>query len=269
MPQIPIDESSRAADTADGSLHEILPDVAYQRLAIVNVAYIGRPGEDWMLVDAGVAGMTRAIERAAERRFGKDSKPTAIVMTHGHFDHVGALETLAERWEVPVYAHVRELPYLEGAASYPPPDPSVRGLMARLSRFYPRGPVDVSRYVRPLPDDGSVPGMSGWRWIHTPGHTTGHVAFWRESDRTLLSGDAVITTRQESAYSVATQKPELHGPPQYFTPDWKAAGESVRRLAALDPELVVRGHGRALRGEKMRTALKRLAEEFDRVAVPG
>jgi glyoxylase-like metal-dependent hydrolase (beta-lactamase superfamily II) len=71
--------------------------------------------------------------------------------------------------------------------------------MARLSPLYPRGPVNVSGRLRALPADGSVPGMPGWRWVHTPGHTPGHVSLWRESDRTILAGDAFITTRQESA----------------------------------------------------------------------
>ena len=110
--------------------------------------------------------------------------------------------------------------------------------------------------------------MPGWRAIHTPGHTPGHVALWRESDRTLLAGDAFITTRQESAYAVLTQKPEMHGPPRYYTPDWDAARESVRKLAALEPELVVTGHGPAMQGPEMRDALRQLAADFDRIARP-
>ena len=119
-----------------------------------------------------------------------------------------------------------------------------------------------------LPEDGSVPGLPGWRWIHTPGHTPGHVSFWREADRLLLVGDAFVTTAQESAYAALTQEPELHGPPMYLTLDWTAARESVRALAALKPERVLTGHGRPLRGPDMRRALDSLAQEFDRVAVP-
>lgn len=110
--------------------------------------------------------------------------------------------------------------------------------------------------------------MPGWRWVHTPGHTEGHVSLWREDDRTLIAGDAFITTAQESAYAVAVQEPELHGPPRYFTPDWAAAKASVEALSALEPELVVTGHGKALAGEEMRAALRRLARDFDEVAVP-
>lgn len=89
------------------------------------------------------------------------------------------------------------------------------GLMSMLSPLYPRGPVDVSRWLHTLPDDGSVPQMPGWRWFHTPGHTPGHIALWREGDRTINAGDDFITTRQESAYAVTVQEPEMHGPPMY------------------------------------------------------
>src|SRR5688500_12677851 len=108
--------------------------------------------------------------------------------------------------------------------------------------------------------------MPGWRWLHTPGHTTGHVSLWRESDRLVIAGDAFITTRQESAYAVATQAPEMHGPPMYFTQDWQASAESVRRLAAMNPELVVTGHGQALGGSEMQHALQALAANFESIA---
>jgi hypothetical protein len=65
------------------------------------------------------------------------------------------------------------------------------------------------------------------------------------------------------------QTPEVHGPPMYFTPDWAAARESVRRLAALEPELPLTGHGPALQGAELRAALHRLADGFDRIAVPA
>jgi len=275
--QIPISPDARAddpqADDARGdSTHEVAPDLAYQRLAIVNVAFYGLAGagdRQWVLIDAGLPGTAGQIAKAAAQRFGPNARPAAIVMTHGHFDHNGALEHLAEQWDAPVYAHELERPYLNGTAAYPPPDPTVGGgLMPLLSPLYPRGPVDVGARLQTLPADGSVPHMTGWRWIHTPGHAPGHVSFWREADRTLIVGDAFITTTQESVYATATQRPEMHGPPTYFTPDWGSAKTSVERLAALEPEIVVTGHGRAMRGAEMRAALHALARDFDRVAVP-
>lgn len=276
-PQVPLDPEAHAenpeADAArDDNTNQVALDLAYKRTAISNIAFYGlphSPDRRWVLIDAGVPGTAGLIESAARERFGEGSRPAAIILTHAHFDHVGALQALAEKWDVPVYAHPLEAPYLNGSASYPPPDPSVGGgLMARLSPLYPRSPVHIASRLQMLPEDGSVPFMRGWQWIHVPGHTPGQVAFWREEDRILIAADAFITTRQESAYAVATQKPEMHGPPAYFTQDWVAARESVQKLAALQPEIVVTGHGPAMKGESMRQSLDTLARDFDSLAVP-
>lgn len=248
---------------------EVLADVAYRRITLVNVVFVGLPQEPgWVLIDAGVGRCRDAVRHAAEERFGP-TPPAAIVLTHGHFDHVGAVRALAKEWNVPVFAHPLERRYLDGTRSYPPPNSRAGGgLMARLSPLYPRGPINLGTRLKLLPANGEIPPLPGWRWLHTPGHTDGHISLWRASDRTLISGDAVITTRQESAYAVLVQEPEMHGPPRYFTPDWDAARESVRLLAALEPETLVSGHGRPLRGEEMRSALHVLARDFDHIARP-
>lgn len=249
----------------------ITPDLAYLRLSIVNVIFYGNPKERnaWVLIDAGLPTSRKAIIEAAEDRFGRDTRPAAIVMTHGHFDHAGSLEDLAQHWDVPVYAHPLEFPYLNGQASYPPADPLVGGgAMALLSPLYPRSPVNVDAWLKILPPDQSVPGMQGWRWLHTPGHAPGHISLWRESDHTLIAGDAIVTTGQESVYEVIVQTPEMHGPPRYLTPDWEEAERSVATLAALEPELIITGHGRPVRGANMRSRLHELADNFSSIAVP-
>ncbi len=267
--QIEVDPHAVTGTDSGEGVIELAPDLAYRRVGIVNIVLAGRPGGPFVLIDAGVPGAHGVVRHAVAARFGKDARPAAIVLTHGHIDHVGALEALVAEWEVPVYAHVLEHPYLNGTSSYPPPDAAVGGgLMAAFSKLFPRSPVDVKRWLHALPEDGSVPGMAGWRWLHTPGHAPGHVSFWREQDRAMIAGDAFITTAQESLYSVVTQAPELHGPPMYFTPDWQAARLSVQKLAALQPALAVTGHGRAMAGAAFTAALDRLARDFEQVAVP-
>ena len=247
-------------------------DVIGVQTYIVNLYFVGEPGagdREWVLVDAGMYGGTWKIVAEAERLYGPNARPSAIVLTHGHFDHVGGLPHLAERWGVPVYAHPLELPYLTGRSAYPPPDPTVGGgMMARLSMLYPRGPYDFRPHVRPLPADGSVPGMPGWRWVHTPGHTPGHVSLFRDADRVLIAGDALVTTKQESAVHALTQIKEIHGPPMYFTPDWGAARRSVQRLADLRPSVAATGHGLLMRGDELLWGLDNLAAHFDEWAVP-
>lgn len=247
---------------------EVLPDLINLRTMIVNLQMVGSPGSgDWVLVDTGIGNFEGSIAEAAEKRFGRP--PASIVLTHGHFDHVGNVKELADRWDVPVYAHEIELPYLTGREDYPPGDPSVGGgLMARLAPMYPNRAIDLGSRIHPLPMDGTVPGLPEWRLIPTPGHSPGHISLFRERDRTLIAGDAIITVKQESALAVISQEKELHGPPMYFTPDWDAARESVRRLEALNPALAVTGHGVPMSGEELAVSLKRLARDFDELAVP-
>jgi glyoxylase-like metal-dependent hydrolase (beta-lactamase superfamily II) len=248
--------------------HTVCEGVAYQRVKIVNVAFLG-DATRWVLVDTGLPGAANSIREAATERFGEGARPAAIIMTHAHSDHAGSVEKLAEEWQVPVYAHPLEEPYLIGAASYPAPDPKVGGgVMSALSVLFPRGPVNIRKWLKMLPEDHTVPFLENWVWLHTPGHTPGHVSLWRESDRTLIAGDAFITTNQESLYAVVTQRPELHGPPMFYTQNWMEAEASVKRLSMLQPEVALCGHGRPMRGPRLRQGLKTLAINFRRIAVP-
>ncbi|MDB4880249.1 MAG: yflN 1 [Gemmatimonadetes bacterium] len=251
----------------------VATDVSYLLDKFVNVVFVGAQGagdRKWVLVDAGLPGSADRIRRAAAAQFGEGARPSAIILTHGHFDHVGAIHTLVREWDVPVYAHELELPYLTGRSAYPPPDPLVGGgAMSYLSFLYPRGPIDLTGHVHALPADGSVPGMAGWRAIFTPGHAPGHVSLVRDSDRTVIAGDAFVTTKQESMLSALTQRPEMHGPPMYFTPDWGDARQSVRRLAEYAPTAAITGHGPPMRGQRLQDALRRLSSGFDSLARPA
>jgi glyoxylase-like metal-dependent hydrolase (beta-lactamase superfamily II) len=236
---------------------------------IVNVCYIGDPGSDWVLIDAGMPGSAEKIIETADERFGS-RPPRAIILTHGHFDHVGAIVDLIKHWSVPVFAHERELPYLTGKSDYPPADPTVDGgLVTEMSPLFPHQGIDLGEHVQPLPSDGIVPHMADWRWIHTGGHTPGHISLFREKDRSLVAGDAFVTVKQESLYKVILQQREISGPPKYFTTDWQSAWDSVKKLEALKPSVAVTGHGLPMEGEELAASLGTLAEQFDRIAIPA
>lgn len=250
---------------------EVLPDLFCYTNQIVNVSFVGNPktSADWILIDTGMPKSSHALIEVIEERFGEDSKPKAIILTHGHFDHVGAVVDLVEKWGVTVYAHELELPFLTGEQSYPEPDGSVEGgLVAKMSPLFPNEPVDLGNNVEALPSDGSVPYMPEWKWIHTPGHAPGHISLFRENDRTLIAGDAFVTVKQESLYKVMTQEIEINGPPRYLTTDWDAAKSSVEKLHALKPKVAITGHGRPLMGEKLTEGLDKLVQQFDHIAIP-
>lgn len=244
----------------EGQVFELAKDVLRVGNGLVN-AYMVGPSDDWVLVDTGLPGLGRLIRRAARRRFGARAKPAAIVLTHGHFDHSGNVDALADQWGVPVYAHALELSYLAGRSVYPPQDPTVGGAMALLSRAFPRGGHrPVTTRVLPLGDQ--LPAMGEWRWIHTPGHTPGHVSLFRDRDHLLLAGDALVTMDLDSWLGQVLRKPELCNPPAPLTFDWESAAESVRQIAALAPHAIGAGHGLPVAGKTVAAAVNRFALRF-------
>jgi len=249
---------------------EVLPDLYFYTIQIVNICLVGNPEtNDFVLVDAGMPGSANDIISVTEERFGVDSHPKAIILTHGHFDHVGAIIDLVRHWNVPVFAHELELPFLTGKMRYPEPDPTVEGgLVAKISSLFPNEPINLGDHVHALPADGSLPALSGFRWIHTPGHSPGHVSFFRDKDRALIAGDAFVTVKQDSLYKVLIQEQEINGPPRYLTTDWQAAWDSVKKLADLKPAVAICGHGMPMFGDELSKSLEKLVNEFESIAIP-
>ncbi|SKB45739.1 MBL fold metallo-hydrolase [Dyadobacter psychrophilus] len=237
----------------------------------VNV-YIVKNKEDgsWVLIDAGLKTAYPKIKKMVTELFGEGARPKAIVLTHGHFDHVGSLKKLAEEWDVPIYAHHLEMAYLTGKSSYPPPDSSVGGgMMSYMADLYKTTPIDLQDRVNEFPGiTPDIPFMPEWKYIHTPGHSPGHVSFWRESDKVLIAGDAVVTTKAESAISVFLHKKMISGPPKYFTCNWLKAEDSVDQLTSLMPSVLAAGHGLPMYGTEMQQQLLELAYYFEEKAVP-
>jgi glyoxylase-like metal-dependent hydrolase (beta-lactamase superfamily II) len=220
----------------------IAPDVGWLPISFVNVYFIGRPGGPWTLIDTGLPGSAAKIIDSAEARFGAGVAPEAIVLTHGHFDHAGSALDLAEHWNVPIYTHILELPYLTGRSNYPPADPTTGGAIGFLSRFMSSRGRDLGGRVRELKPN-EVPGASEWQWIATPGHSPGHISLFRASDRVLLAGDAFATMNMESWSGLLGGKQRLARAGAPFNVDWDQTKESVHKLVELRPNVAACGHG--------------------------
>ncbi|RYZ97407.1 MAG: MBL fold metallo-hydrolase [Sphingobacteriaceae bacterium] len=217
------------------------------KITFVNIYMIANrrgAGKGWVLVDAGLRGTAKKIIAMAESLFGPGTKP--------------------------VYAHPLEVPYLTGASSYPPADPTVGGgLMSLLSWAYPVKPINLGSRVIPIDKYEGVPELPEWKVIHTPGHTAGHISLFLPLNTTLIAGDAFTTTQTESAIYVLNYVKKFSGPPKYLTTDWHAAERSVRKLAALQPRIAATGHGFVMRGKELQTSLSYLANHFRELAVPN
>lgn len=254
------------------SSSEVASDILVMNFTIVTACFVGNSGNNkdkWVLIDTGLENSADFILQSAESRFGKNSRPQAIILTHGHFDHVGSVIKLSELWDVPVYIHQLEMPYVTEKKDYPVADPTVdEGMVAKMSPTFPHTSIDISLRAVALPNDGSVPGMPGWKWIHTPGHTEGHISLFREKDRVLIVGDAFSTTKQESLLSVITHAEQISGPPKYLTTDWKAAESSVRVLRDLKPSLAIPSHGEPMKDEELAKHLEILVDHFNEIAKP-
>ena len=230
-------------------------------LGVVNAYCVSEPGGRWFLVDTGFPGQAEKVRRALGD-LGLRGRPEHILLTHAHLDHAGGARTLARAWGVPVYVHPLDIIYARGR-DYPRPDPTIGGALAMVTRFN-RGPSTayVGEAAMPLPEGGTVPGFAEWRWLHTPGHTPGHVSLWREGDRTLVAGDACIMTDSDSFTAHVIRAPRVCRPGAPTTYDWGAARRSVGALASLLPRCLACGHGEPIAGPDAAQGLERLARTF-------
>jgi glyoxylase-like metal-dependent hydrolase (beta-lactamase superfamily II) len=220
-------------------------------------AYLVRDASSWFLVDAGWENDGPRIQAAARSLLGPGLDPTAILLTHAHPDHEGSARELARAWGCPVFAHPAEVPIATGdfTAMERYAGPLDRWLILPLMRAVGRrrreeilAGASLAGIVRPLPPEGAVPDLADWRWIPTPGHTPGHVAYVRDRDRVVISGDAILTLAVNSWAGLLRQRQGLSGPPWYTTWDRPAARASIAAIADLEPSVLAGGHGLPLAG---------------------
>jgi len=233
-----------------------------------NVYFVQSAGS-WSLIDTAWPHSGHEIRAAAERLFGSGTRPASILLTHVHPDHSGSALELARMWEVAVHVHPDEMPLVGGGYRPEYSNPLDRWLIVPCMRVLPARRVEhaisesgLTGVAQPLDPAGPVPGLPDWDCIPTPGHTPGHVAFFREADRVLVTGDAVLTVNLNSAWALLRRKPEVSGPPYISTWSWPAAKASVATLAELAPQVLAPGHGTPMADAATAPALRDLAERL-------
>lgn len=181
-----------------------------------------------VLVDAGYVLHGKKVVAAVADR---DVRVHAL--THVHNDHAGGSRHVHETLGVPVWIGALDAPYLRDGRAAVPPGTRAAGLLGKVASA---PAVGVNRELH----EGEELGH-GFVVLDVPGHSPGHVAFWRESDRTLIAGDVFFNM------NLLTTTPGLRQPPDIFTYNVPQNRASERRLAELDPAVVGFGHGPVLR----------------------
>jgi hydroxyacylglutathione hydrolase len=198
-----------------------------------------------VLVDTGVAPSARRLAPIV-----RDNGVEAIALTHAHGDHGGSARRLADEFGLPVWAGAadREATETGRAVKKPPFDLPGLSVVAGLMGDFRGVPV-----ARTLADGDEL--AAGFTVLDAPGHSPGHVAFWRAADRVLIAGDVFFNMH------LLTTAPGLRQPPGPFTVDPALNRASERRLAALSPAVAAFGHGPVLAGdaaERLRTFVAEL-----------
>ena len=171
----------------------------------VNCTILSSGGKAW-IIDPGREGAR--IAQLLEQR---GLEPAGILLTHGHFDHIGAIGELQEKWPaLPVYVHPADVPVLTHPLNCFPPDyPAIEA---------PKNIADARSLPEPM------------RTIETPGHTPGGVCYYLPEEKLLLSGDTL--------FAGSVGRTDLPGG------DMPTLMDSLKKLTVLpDDTLVIPGHG--------------------------
>lgn len=182
-----------------------------------------------VLIDAGTRYDARRILRQL-----RGQTVSAHALTHAHPDHQGASRAVCRALNMPLWCGEADAEAVENP----------RLIVERLPRHW------VNRAIAPVFGGPAHPvarllregdEVGGFTVIDTPGHSAGHVSYWRERDRTLILGDILANI------DFLTGRTRLRQPPQIFTPDPARNRDAARKVAALEPALICFGHGPPLR----------------------
>lgn len=181
----------------------------------------------------------RILRQVAGRRL------EAILITHAHVDHAGAMHAVAVETGAPVWSSGDDADALEGKAPQPLPNPD--SLVNRMFAGWWKDRHPVARRL------GEGERIGSFEVVAFPGHTPGMIGLWRESDRTVVCADTMRTV------NVFTGLPQIGEMPAVFTCDIPESRRSIRKLAGLEARTVCPGHGRALRGDEAVEKVRKLA----------
>ncbi|MBP2471464.1 glyoxylase-like metal-dependent hydrolase (beta-lactamase superfamily II) [Crossiella equi] len=220
-----------------------------------------REGTDLTLVDTGWAGDKDLVEHAIRGLGHKPQDVRAVLLTHAHLDHVGALNHLRARYGIPVYTHPAEVPHAhrEFLQQASPLDiisrawrPSVLTWALRIVRAGALKEVEVP-HAQAFPTEGALDLPGHPVPVPTPGHTAGHSAYLFPGAGVLATGDALVTAHPTSR----VRGPQLL--PGFFTHDAAGAVSALEAIGAAEADVLVPGHGPVWRGEMAEAA--KLARE--------
>jgi len=202
----------------------------------------------YLVEDVLIDAATRWAKRRIFRQL-RDRSLRLVALTHCHPDHQGSVFAVCDRWGVPLACHEADVPVMEGRMPMKP-DNSIIRLGTRLCSG-PSHPV-----TRVLHEGDEV---AGFRVVHAPGHTPGHVIYFREVDRIALAGDVLANIH------FLTGQAGLREPPSFFSEDVAENRRSIQTLIDLKPNVVCFGHGPPLRNPEL---LDQIVAGWTRSVVP-
>jgi glyoxylase-like metal-dependent hydrolase (beta-lactamase superfamily II) len=221
-----------------------------------------RDGTDLTLVDSGYPGDVPAVEASLRELGGRPEDVRAVLLTHAHVDHMGAVNHFHERYATPLYTdpvevrHARR-EYLEQAG---PLDvakniwrPGVLPWTVRIMRVGAARKLSAP-HAQPFPAAGALDLPGRPVPIATHGHTSGHTAYHLPDAGVVITGDELITAHAVSR----VRGPQLIG--GMFTHREFDSTAVLAPLAELDADVLLPGHGPVHRGPiaaAVSTALER------------
>jgi hydroxyacylglutathione hydrolase len=179
-----------------------------------------------VLIDAGRRWDVGRIRKQVE-----GVELSLLALTHVHPDHQGAAKAICEERRIPLACHAADVDAMEGRR---PVSATQHPVARTFARLWQGPPHKVNRVL----EEGDE--VAGFRVVHAPGHAPGEVIFLRESDRVAICGDVVRNI------SYLTLRARLDEPPRDLTPDPAENRRSIRKLAELNPSLILPGHGPAV-----------------------